>query len=339
MKKTYLIASTALLIILAAVIFYACKKENELQTNTSILEKSDSNPIRSFASFDELNAEVEKTLTFTYDELVTYEKLINFNSFGKLAEQAMMPILQEVEAQTINSTKLAKALNTNSEYLQIVTDDEGEQSFETKYYKSSYRYIMNRDNMFRVEDTIYFKVFEGGHVSCHADYYSQLLNLSESDFSLLEDNDIFTVFKYSDVNRSYYGWSVEKIATSGNERVKVLLYISATYKTNPDGTRTVTGQFRICTTPQVRALWIWWPTKHTITNSMHANIYYFEGYHSNGILHYFNEGTTKDYKRDVSFGNINKTLPLGSAIIYFIYINGASGYGKIPSLTCNVNLN
>ena len=74
-----------------------------------------------------------------------------------------MPVLKEVEAQTMNAKKLEQSLTANSEYLQLVIDSDGEQHFETKYFSSPYRYIMNRYNMFRVEDTIYFKVFEGGH--------------------------------------------------------------------------------------------------------------------------------------------------------------------------------
>ena len=196
MKKQFVIT-----IIAVALVFAGCNKPEEISEGLSVQSKSSQQNMRIFNDFDELNAEIEKTLSFTLEELTIHENSIGFTSFGRLADIAMEKILEMVEiaeSEIINATiteinkisgDLRSAVN-NSQYLQLVTMEDGEEVCETRYYKSPYRYLMNADRMFKVEDS-YFKVFEGGHVSTHEANFALLQNLSESDFILLEDTETF----------------------------------------------------------------------------------------------------------------------------------------------------
>jgi hypothetical protein len=321
-----------LLTILAVLFsFTSCKKIEETSNNESPLQKTmPQMPMRSFGAFDDFTAEVAKTLEFSYDELVAYEKSINFNSFGKLAEQKMMPVLNAIESNTMVAGNVSQVLSNNSDFLQIVSED-GEDYCETKYYLSPYRYIMNQNCMFKV-DTFYFKVFEGGHVYCGVSHYNDLRDMSETDFSTLESNDIFSVFKYSTGEKGNYGTYKEVYAEKGTERV----YVRFTY--GEGMRRMVAGCVRIdmgflTVKTHGKHKWagIWWASHRT---------------HSQDISVYLNVHDT------LVFGNVKGTK-LGYGIEQYtcvfsktfpyevynpkIYIHSAWGYGKVPAVTCNIN--
>jgi hypothetical protein len=226
--------------------FVGCKKVEEINNNELPPAKTGTPPgggeasssMRTFASFDLFSAEVEKTVAFTLAELVAYEQSINFNSYGKVADQRMEEILRIVdeyammEDTILAQTRLAQDIErlvVSSTYLQMVTDKEGEISCETKYFRSPWRYVMNLDRMFKA-DTLYFKVFESGYASCGSANYTALRNMSEAQFDLLKEDDaIFDIVKYDDGGRGNYGWSVSKTQTSGSNRVTVQLYFSKTF--------------------------------------------------------------------------------------------------------------
>jgi len=265
MKKLYLLTIFAVLFA-----FAGCKKASE--TDTLMYSTPPGGPvanlsIRSFQNIDALNVEVVKTLAFTYEELVAYENSISFNSFGKLAEQAMMPILAKIEIYCLEeetparTTEVQNMLIANSKFLQVINND-GEDYCETRYYRSSFRYIMNSQCIFKV-DTFYYKVFETGHVYCGVSNYSRLLNMSETEFSMLEDNDIFTVYKYPEPTRGNYGKSIEKKAQSGQSIVKVNIDFTQESKQTVGNNDVYKVYWNVTVKGYIRFLWINWPNKTT----------------------------------------------------------------------------
>jgi len=263
-----------LMIIAAAFVFVGCKKE---ETLNSVLKSPENKEMRSFNNYDELKKEVEKIRNFSLDELEKYEIEIGFNSFGKLADKAMVPIMNDVENNRTNSPNLSRSSIQNSEFLQIVTMDDGEDYCETKYYQSSFRYIMNLNRMFKVENE-YFKVFEGGHVSCHTDYYEKIVKLSETDFSILEDNDIFTVYKYPEPTRGNYGKSLERTAQSGLHLIKANITWNQISKQTVGNNDIYTGEWNITTKTYIRFLWINWPANQP--NNINIQISKFNEYNA-----------------------------------------------------------
>jgi len=339
-----------LVVTLAAIISFAgCKKAEDINNSEMPLKAVGTQPgieasttIRTFATFALLDAEVAKTIEFSYDDLVTYEQSIRFNSYGKVADQRMVEVLKEVDyyetmsdtvmATTMVTTMITQLLNQHSAYIHMVSDENGEQSCETKYFKSLYRYVMNMNRMFKV-DTLYFKVFEGGHASCGASNYNALSNLTEQQFVLLDENDpIFDVFKYDDGGRGFYTYLYKK-ETSGKNRVQVsiepMLY-SKKYVGN--GNWYIRGGYYVKTWGQHKTFGIWWNVKHNYTNDLTAKI--AVGY---SLRTGTDKGTTYGYKRE------KWMLYLDETAYYYenpeVCISTCSGYGKTPGITCYMNYN
>ena len=339
-----MIRNIIFLTITAAIIsLTGCKKVEDVNNGDVPMRNSSNSgdgmstcPYRTFSNFDLFNAEVEKTIGFTYDELVIYEQSINFNSFGKLADQAMMPLLRIVEEaiacedeELSTRSALEQMINANSQYLQIITDEDGEQSCETKYFRSTYRYVMNMDRIFKV-DTFFFKVFEGGHASCGASHYNALLNLSESQFSLLEEGTgaIFNVFKYDGGDRGNYGTSKKQTAVSGKNRVHVEIYCErSNYQNRPPNKYFAQVDLRARINGQHKWCGIWWPRQSTHTCDLTAKVKI-----GNIIKTGHKSGSSGGFSMNVALGSW-----VGEWTGSLPYIYSAYGYGKIPPVTCNIN--
>jgi predicted small secreted protein len=332
MTKQFLIIA----IIAAAFSFASCNKEetnNNDAKQGGMMKSATDNRIsmRVFANFDQLTEEVERTFAFSLKELEDHEAKTNFNSFGKLADRAMEPVIIDAEAGKSSSPNLSRSAIQSSEYLQLVAIENDEEACVTKYFQSPYRYIMNTNCMFKV-DTFYFKVFEGGHVSCGTAYYNELSKLSETDFSLLEDNDIFSVFKYSDDGKGNHGWSKKTKAEKGTERVNVEVYYVEAMRRMVNGCVKVdAGCFVAKTWGQHRFLGIWWTSNRTHSQNISGRISVNNSLRSGSA-----SGTKSGYRIEQTMVIINDTFPPG---VYnpSIFIHSAWGWGKVPAVTCNIN--
>jgi len=321
-----------------AITFAGCNKMEETRNDGFMPPfKGPVLSIRSFADFNQLHSEIELINELTYDELLDYEATLHFSSFGKLADQAMMPILQQVEQameededSSITSTELEQLVSASSQYIHLVSDESGEVSCETKYFRSHYRYIMNSDRMFKV-DTFYFKVFEGGHVSCGATYFNQLLSMSESTFSTLQSDSIYNVFKYDDGGKGYYGWYVERKSTCGKIRVlSALDYHEDKRIVFLSGVMIVNGGLWVRTWGHHKWAGIWWIAQRTYTNALTGKLYV------NGTIK-----TGSDFGSNGGFKRERKLISTSDVTYYgnpLIYIYGASGSAYITGCTVDMSL-
>ena len=334
----------------AILCFAGCKKVEDINNNGMPPLKTGtpygteaSVSMRTFASADSLYAEMERTLGFTYAELDAYEQSIGFNSFGKIADQRMEAVLNMVERASIANTnagasaaalaKIMQAISDNSQYLHIVIDENNEESCETKYFQSPYRYLMNADGMFQV-DTTCVKVFAEGHASCGISHYNDLLNLSEAQFDLLEETDTtFNVFKYDDGNRGNYGMEKEVSTSNGNSNGSQKVYVKIYYV---PGIERANGQGLIitysCWRARTRALhkWcgIWWKSNRTYSQDITAQLVVH-----NTLYNGYCSGTRSGYYIDQVLVLFSGTYP----IVPVRYIKNASGWGKVPAVTCYIN--
>jgi len=327
--KQYSIKLVSTVIILS-IAMTACKKEETTNPQDDVLKTPGNSSMRIFNGFTEFHAEVEKTLAFSMEQLVAYEKSIGFDSYGKLADQAMNSAVSSVENEMVSAFELPVFLNRNSNYLQTVTED-GEAYCETRYYNSPYRYVMNEDCMFQVDD-LCFKVFENGHVSGDVSLYYDLLNLTEEDLTrgpVVGGGD-FTYFCYGgggSGSGSGYGHKVVLRATEGKERVKCKIYYAQSERRMIAGCVNITGALGVETKGYRKALAIWWNVKRTITNDLSACLHVYDNTNCGT-----DKGTTFGFKKEQTLLTFNKTLPSG-VTNENIYISSISGTAKIPAVT------
>ncbi|MBP7210385.1 MAG: hypothetical protein KBA02_04250 [Paludibacteraceae bacterium] len=317
--------------ILAVVFATSCEKmslENEVNINQKDL---DSLPIRQFSDFDSLYNEVENTIKFSHEELVAYENSIGVESFGKLAENIYYPIVDN--DTNMSYEDLLQVVQENSEFLQIKEID-GEEYFETKYCNSPFRYIMNANCMFKVDSTL-FKVFENGHVTCNVSYLNELINMTEDDFlNLDEENGVFTIHNRVDNLKTNYGQKYIAIATNSNgkERVKVELCYIQGERRMVNNQVVVWGSFAVKTKGYRKFAGVFWNVKRTTENNLWATIHVYNSDQTGSAIR-----TVFDYKNESLLYRVKVTLPVYENDPN-IYICDGYGYGKIPAITCTLNL-
>lgn len=149
MKKRILQLSVLLTIL--TISFAGCEKE---KVNNSEVNAG-------FSSTEELNAEINKTITLNSEELKSYEALKGYKSYGRMCEE----IYENIDFSSFTTQdEILDFVAENGDYLELVTDEYGDVYLETKLRNNEYRYIIDNNRMFTVNDRVY-KVFNEGQIS------------------------------------------------------------------------------------------------------------------------------------------------------------------------------
>jgi hypothetical protein len=175
MKKVMMVAIAIMIAgIVAGSIFYACKKDG-----TTPFHKN-SNNMRVFNSIEELLTEVDLVNSMNEEQLRSHEEEVGFLSFGRASDEVYHPIIAPIEeAEMEFSVEQASAYVAQyPQYLELVTDDNNEHVFITKYHSSHFRYVMNEDRVFKIEDKCY-RVFQKTVLG--SSNIEQLLSISEEE--------------------------------------------------------------------------------------------------------------------------------------------------------------
>jgi hypothetical protein len=168
---------------IGAGVFYACKKEGTLP-----FHKNNAN-MRVFESMDALFEEVKLVNSMNEEQLQSHEEAFGFLSFGRSSDAIYYPIVTQIETdgQEFSAEQAMEYVSQYPEYLELTTDDEGEQIFIPKYFSESFRYIMNTNRMFRVEKNI-CKVFEVIILYTSIENADALYNITEENLEItIED--------------------------------------------------------------------------------------------------------------------------------------------------------
>ncbi len=211
-----------------------------------------SSEMRNFDTYNDMMEEVSRLASMTTEELAEYENSIGYNSFGKVADEVYYSLFgNEEKLERMTRDDLSNLINANSEFIQIVNESDDTESAETKYYMSPFRYIMNRDCMFRVDNIVY-KIFEYGYIRCSEKYYEQLKRMSEEDFMETKNGDDFYVHKYNTMVMYRESGILDdlivrkKNSSDGKERVKIWIeYDRAAEPTSGKLHITTKGQHKI----------------------------------------------------------------------------------------------
>jgi hypothetical protein len=174
----------SLLVVAACVLtVISCKKDGLLLNQ----HKSLSSNMRTFSSMDELFKEVEKVNSMDEEELQKYEESIGFSSFGREADVIYYPIAIQIEKkeQEFTVEQAMDYVSKYPEYLELITDDDVDQVFISKYFSASFRYVMNTNRMFRVKEDIY-KVFNA------IVFYTSIEN-ADALYDITEENIWITI--------------------------------------------------------------------------------------------------------------------------------------------------
>ena len=138
-------------ILAISLLLSGCNK-NEDQLATIISNKQN---ILTFMNSDEFYSTVNKVNKMNFEERNAWEKTKGFNSFGTICDEKMQKVNPE-QFKSIEELKTFVA--SNSEYIQLYTNPNGDIYYVTQDFKNPERYMMNNDKMYIIGTTV-FKQF------------------------------------------------------------------------------------------------------------------------------------------------------------------------------------
>jgi hypothetical protein len=333
MKKILSLVFLSLFIILSS-----CNKEEEIKNSNDDLlgstKKAVSPNVRCFENYDELYEEILTLSEMSFVDLCAYETLNGFNSFGKSSEKVYYSIIES--DTSLSYAEVSEYVSEYSDYLGLEEDSIGEYYFEPKMSCSIYRYIMNKDRIFQVGDTL-FKIFDNKYATCESKYYDDLLKVTEEDLRGIGDGDLPGISGHLIIVPTQHsgsgtnlGWELEKIATNGRERVRATLTYSNHYSSGQTRYYVVT----LTTRGLHRTLGVWFWCKRTISQNIGADFYI-------NNQHLYREdaytASSPKYSRQVILSNGNYIVPNGYYDYQVSYLSSTHGTARIPTVQVNFN--
>ena len=184
------------IVLIAAGVLYACHKDGK-----TAIQKNASDNMRVFDSMDKLFEEIDNLEAMNEQDLEAYENTIGFQSFGRTAESIYWQILKERGEELGYDCELGGEAMSDAdveftaedaqvyvsqypEYLEIrssvVEGGEKEYEFLPKYFLNRFRYVMNNDRMFQVDDNV-FKVFKNAVIYTSVEDANVLYGVTEDN--------------------------------------------------------------------------------------------------------------------------------------------------------------
>jgi hypothetical protein len=157
--------------------------------------------------------------------------------------------------------------------LQLIPEDNGEYTLETKFYNSPARYFINEDGMFQINKTI-CKVFDNKIVMASDAYYEELKNSDYDEALLIAEN----VIKFDIINQksAESNCGIKTVARNdvGNERIRLTISCGQLDLYNYFGIQDAEGYYEA--RAYNRILFIWYRCSRRISCNIEQNIGYLD---------------------------------------------------------------
>lgn len=143
--------------------------------------------ILTFKTVEEFNTTVQKVNAMKPEERSAWEKSKGFKSFGTICDEFYSTINFD---NFKNEAEVLEFIKSNNDKIQIIEHSDSSKCFETQEFNNDTRFLMNKDGMYIVGNTVYKKFVEG----CIATSISNVETIANAkDFNSLKSNPIFTI--------------------------------------------------------------------------------------------------------------------------------------------------
>lgn len=311
---------TKLTIFILLAIFSSCTKEEADLT----IDAPENKGMLVFNSMEEYNDALIRTSEFNQEELIAWEDINEFKSYGRASEVIFFgQNFENFKAQD----DFKRFVKGNSQFVELI-EEEGEYTLDVKYYNCPERYLMNEERMYQVSDTVY-KVFTNGTAYVESRNVEILSSISGDVFKPIKSTKIGFIEsskKVLNTDKPCYGGTDR--ATSGRERVRIKIYQK--YKRYYDYDKvSVHAEIR----PYRKTLGVWYWCKRSISGELSWKF----KFHDNNYI-----TQTRQWNSYFdSFIKISKSenCPIGA----FATFAGYSFKARIPAtdyarLECNIGI-
>lgn len=261
MKTKYLNLAIAFIVIIA---MSACKKD---QSNPQDSKTETSANILAFKNMEEYHQAVKEVHLYTYSERKAWEASKGFKSFGTACED----FYYEIKPDAFKSKdEIVAFVSKNSDFLEIINEDGGDFTVQTKLSNSINRYFVNSEKIFQIGKS-YIKVLNNALVSCQASFFNELKQISDVNLDKYESNQNFKVSRTlqslnlkSTTDEIYNcGYGTSNTKTNGNDRTTITIGLN---EFNPSGFPFTELNCTYQVKPQHKSIGWWGCTRHISSN-------------------------------------------------------------------------
>ncbi len=183
-----------------------------------------------FSSEEEFNSELEKVTSMSVNEQIAYAKNKGFTSFGAECRK----FYKSIDFEGFKSkNELEKFVIMNSDYIEIIEDEQGEFSIEQKLSDRNDRFFLNKNHVYQIGNVIYKALDEGTAVTSE-DNIEIIYEMGNNvDFFKHDERFVFeSNFKKSSgpILKSMQGCGTYKSGNDTNGRERLLAEIGVDNK-------------------------------------------------------------------------------------------------------------
>lgn len=255
-KKTLFIS----VVIFGLLSMISCQKDNQVNFK-SIIAPS----ILDYESADVLMSELEHVLAIdSLPLLIAYENRHGRVSIGRLSDS----LIENTNPEEFNSFEdIREFCEINSDLVELVSMRDGSYEVNPKFDDTPLRYLANRDGLFSVAGTTFYKLIKDVVVVTTSDHLGELIAMTENDLSSIDTSD-FKIMKdislHVNHNNCCNRYTYKQVSTNSADKLVMELVTSASHLPVTD------NQFLIQYTTRFKAhtchkFWgVWWRNKHTV---------------------------------------------------------------------------
>lgn len=234
--------------------FVSCKKENKKIENISGQIKTPR-----FENYQALNKELELIGAMSEEAHRTYEIKNGYKSL----RTKVYEIYEQIDMENLtDKNELFIHVDSNPDYLEILTDMSGELEYRPIYSDCSYSLIARENRMIIVGDKC-IKIFDDGLIQAPIQYFNDFETHNGKTVNTMPENGNFVVLKSNKEEiqaKSNCGTYQEREVTSGNNRTRITIECYPTLLEGFVPYAKADGLIR----PLKRTLGVWFHAQRTI---------------------------------------------------------------------------
>ena len=212
--KNFKLSFAIVCAIIIGISFVGCEKENELLETQKVVEKSAVEEISAEIDYNNLTVadmpqlEVRDGMLYfedaeqyfkaisivgnmTHEELDKWEQELGFVSLRTIVHNAYEELLN---AETEDD--VYEIIGRNSEYLEIIIDEKGEQHVESIIDNPNFSSIINHNCLYLSSENV-VKITKNYKLFFPINFLNKIININENDIIDLKNDDKITIHKYT----------------------------------------------------------------------------------------------------------------------------------------------
>lgn len=252
-----------------SIVLGGCKKETDETINQnsyfSIEKKNVSSHKMVFNDAEEYVSTIRFLYKANHEERIAWEESKGFVSLGRASDEMYLSLNKE----KLTVEDLRKIIDLYPGYFQLLQEENGEYTFESALWDNIDRYLVNKDMIYQIGNTVY-KVLNSGTVSSSLRNEAELKLINDFNIESYQNKPQYNInwnsrcmkrtLKDSENN---FGRFCDQRSTNNNDRTYLQINISSANLPGPPNSTLEETKFLV--RPYKKILGIWYFCQRTIS--------------------------------------------------------------------------